>query len=109
MRLADYTFQSELALATTIPSRWYTDPAMLPIETERVFGATWQLVGRLDQLRQPGNFFTCWVGDEPLILTRDTAGELHAFYNVCRHRVGAVAEGCGNRNHPAAQPRAHAD
>ena len=97
MNLADYTFQPELALATTIPSRWYTDPAMLSIEIERIFGATWQLVGRLDQVRQPGDFFSCWVGDEPLVVTRDTAGELHAFYNVCRHRAGAVAEGCGNR------------
>ena len=30
-------------------------------------------------------------------MTRDTAGKLHAFYNVCRHRAGSVAEGCGNR------------
>ena len=97
MDLADYTFQPDLALATTIPSRWYTDPAMMPIEVERAFCATWQLVGRLDQVGQPGDFFSCWVGGEPLVITRDTAGELHAFYNVCRHRAGAVAEGCGNR------------
>ena len=97
MNVNDFVFQPDLALATTIPARWYTNPAMLPIETERVFGGTWQLVGRLDQVRQPGDFFSCSIGDEPLVVTRDMAGQLHAFYNVCRHRAGSVAEGCGNR------------
>jgi choline monooxygenase len=97
MDLNAFTYQPDLARATTIPSSWYTDPAMLPIEAERVFGATWQLVGRLDQVREPGDFFTCAVGDEPLVVVRDAGGELRAFYNVCRHRAGAVASGCGSR------------
>jgi choline monooxygenase len=97
MDLSDYTFEPNLARAATIPSRWYTDPAMLPIEQERIFGRTWQLVGRTEQLKSPGDFFTCQVVGEPIVVTRDSAGALHAFYNVCRHRAGSVAEGCGNR------------
>ncbi len=97
MQLTDFAYQPDLSLATTIPARWYTDPAMLPAEEQRVFGCTWQLVGRLEQVRNPGDFFTCSVVDEPLVVTRDTAGQLHAFYNVCRHRAGSVAEGCGQR------------
>jgi choline monooxygenase len=54
-------------------------------------------VGRTEQLQRPGDFFTCQVVDEPIVVTRDSAGALHAFYNVCRHRAGSVAEGCGNR------------
>src|ERR687884_1437052 len=94
MNLTNFSFQPDLALATTIPASWYADPAMLAVEQQRVFGATWQLAGRLDQVRAPGDFFTCASADEPLVVTRDTAGQLHAFYNVCRHRAGGVAEGC---------------
>ncbi len=94
---APYTFEPNLARATTIPSRWYTDAGMLTLEQERVFGATWQLVGRLEQVRAAGDYFTADVAGEPIVVTRDTAGSLHAFYNVCRHRAGAVAQGCGNR------------
>lgn len=97
MQLTDFVYQPDLSQATTIPARWYIDPAMLPLEEERIFARTWQLVGRLNQVANPGDFFTCRVVDEPIVVTRDTAGTLHAFYNVCRHRAGSVAEGCGNR------------
>src|SRR5690349_3952951 len=97
MNVNDFVFQPDLALATTIPSRWYTDPAMLSLEAERVFGRTWQLVGRSNTVRRAVDCFICSTADEPPVVTGDTAGQLHAFYNVCRHRAGSVAEGCGNR------------
>ena len=97
MYLSSYTFEPDIALATTIPSNWYLDPGMLALEQERIFGATWQLVGRLDQLQHAGDFFTCSVVDEPIVVTRATDGTLHAFFNVCRHRAGPVAQGAGNR------------
>ena len=97
MRTTDFTFQPDLASATTIPARWYLDPAMLRIEQERIFYRTWQLVGRIEQVRKAGDFFTCAVLDEPLVVTRATDGGLHAFYNVCRHRAGPVAIGAGTR------------
>jgi choline monooxygenase len=97
MDLNDFRFESDLSLATTIPARWYLNPAMLQIEGERVFGRTWQLVGRLEDLRKPGDFITCSIVDEPLVITRATDGSLHGFYNVCRHRAGPVARGKGSR------------
>lgn len=97
MDLSTFRFEPDLARATTIPARWYTDPAMLPLEQERIFGRTWQLAGRVEQLQSPGDYVTCTVAGEPLVITRDGAGRLHAFYNICRHRAGAVAQGCGNR------------
>ena len=45
----------------------------------------------------PGDFFTCSVGDVPVVVTRDRDGELHALLNVCRHRGSLVAQGRGNR------------
>jgi choline monooxygenase len=97
MNLTSFHYEPDITLATTIPSRWYLDPAMLALEQERIFGGTWQLVGRVDQARRGGDFFTCAVGDEPLVMTRATDGTLHGFFNVCRHRAGAVAAGAGNR------------
>ena len=65
--LRGFRYESDLARATTIPSSWYTDPAMLAIEQEHIFSASWQLVGRLAQLQNPGDFFTCMVVDLSLI------------------------------------------
>jgi choline monooxygenase len=33
-----------------------------------------------------------------VLATRDTAGELRAFINVCRHRGAVLTDGCGNRS-----------
>ena len=78
----------------TPPAGFYIDPARLQHERDEVFARSWQLVGRAEQLAQPGDYFTTQVGDEPLLFTNDN-GILRGFFNVCRHRAGPVALGCG--------------
>src|SRR5437868_5340469 len=79
-----------LERARTIPASWYFDPAIYALECRRVFGATWQVVGRADQVREPGSFFTAELAGEPLLVVRDEAGVLRGFFNVCRHRAAQV-------------------
>lgn len=92
-----YDFEERLERAATPPASWYTDPRVLAAERERVFGRTWQLVGRVEQVERPGQFFTTEVAGEPVLIVRDTQGLLRALSNVCRHRAGPIAEGCGER------------
>ncbi|MCI0487204.1 MAG: Rieske 2Fe-2S domain-containing protein [Blastocatellia bacterium] len=93
----DYSFDERLAYASTLPSEWYTDPDALRREKEKIFSRTWQLVGRAEQVARPGDFFTATIADEPVIVARGMDEKLRAFSNVCRHRAGPVAAGCGNR------------
>jgi choline monooxygenase len=93
----DYIFDDHLARAATLPSRWYTDPRILEQEKASVFYRTWQLVARSDQLSAPGDYVTAMVAGESIIVARGADEKLRAFTNVCRHRAGPVAEGCGNR------------
>ncbi|MBL8156093.1 MAG: Rieske 2Fe-2S domain-containing protein [Anaerolineae bacterium] len=95
--LASYSPNTNLSEASTLPASWYTDPQMLDLERERIFYKTWQPVGRADQVRRPGDFFTCEVVGQPLVVTRGQDGRLRGFYNVCPHRAGPVAVGQGNR------------
>ena len=94
---APATPQTPLARASTLPSRFYTDPSIYDREVERIFGRTWQLVARADELARVGDFVPAMVVDEPLVLTHGLDGQLRAFYNVCRHRAGQVALTRGNR------------
>ena len=91
------TVQPDIASSWTLPSRLYTEAAVEPKEQERIFGRTWQIAGRREQVARPGDYFTTSVCGEPLLLTRGVDGELRGFYNVCRHRAGPPAEGCGSR------------
>ena len=66
-------------------------------EKELIFGRTWQLVARFDDLARPGDFVPATILDEPIVITHGLDGELRGFYNVCRHRAGQVALSKGNR------------
>ncbi|MBA3435905.1 MAG: (2Fe-2S)-binding protein, partial [Chloroflexi bacterium] len=45
-----------LSRASTLPSYLYLDADVLEREKERVFGRTWQLVARGDELARVGDF-----------------------------------------------------
>lgn len=79
-----------LERAQTIPKMWYLDPEIYAAECSTIFRKTWQLVGRVDQLKEPGSFVTAEIAGEPVVVTRDDTGKLNAFSNVCRHRAARV-------------------
>ena len=95
--LSDYQPSGDLSRARTLPARWYTEPEFLALEAEKIFYKTWQPVGRVEEVLRAGDFFSCEVLDQPLVIVRNKAGELRAFYNVCPHRAAVVAHGRGNR------------
>ncbi|HYT91025.1 MAG TPA: SRPBCC family protein [Gemmataceae bacterium] len=79
-----------LEKAHTIPNAWYFDPEIYALESRRVFGASWVVAGRADQVAEPGSFLTAEIAGEPVLVVRDGQGVLRAFYNVCRHRAAQV-------------------
>lgn len=82
----------------TLPADWYTDPLIFAQEKSRIFRHTWQYVGLAEQVKQPGDFFTCTIGNVPIVVARDESEELRAFINICRHRGSElVLQKCGNR------------
>jgi choline monooxygenase len=87
----------DVARAWTLPSYLYTDPATFAAEKEKIFARSWQVVGHRDQVRNAGDYFTTELVGEPLLIVRGADGKLRGFYNVCRHRAGPPAEGCGSR------------
>jgi choline monooxygenase len=95
-----YNASAPLEEAYTIPSAWYVDERMEDLEREHVFGGNWIAVGRVDEVAEPGAFFTTAVAGEPLVVVRGNDGELRAFYNVCRHHAAAVVNvPCGIAQH----------
>ena len=91
-----FPFDPDIRRAATIPARLYVDPVYLALEEEKVFGRTWQLVGRADQVAEPGQFFTAEIAREGIVVLRD-GDVLRGFHNICLHRAGPVAQGCGRR------------
>ena len=87
---------SDLARATTIPSRWYLDPEFLDLERERVFAWTWQPVAFAKTVADPGTFAAAEIAGEPIVVTR-AKGRCPAcvFKRYAEHRASVIADGCG--------------
>lgn len=80
------TVRSNSPFLSTFPGRYYYDPAIFQEEQEHIFGKMWFYVGRADALSSPGSYRVVTVASESIIVARDKEGQLHAFFNVCRHR-----------------------
>ena len=86
-----YAPDAPLAEASTIPSAWYLDRRILDLERRTVFARSWQIAGRVDQVRSPGQYVSCELpAGEPVVVVRGRDDVLRGFYNVCRHHAAAV-------------------
>ena len=47
-------------------------------------------IGHESLVPGPDDFFHTYMGEDPVILTRDGEGRLHALLNMCRHRGNRV-------------------
>ncbi len=93
---AEQLVDRDPARARTLPSRAYLDRAWLAAERDLVFRGTWQWAAAVADLASPGDYVTADIAGEPVLLVRQDDGDLRALSNVCRHRAGPVADGCGH-------------
>jgi Rieske 2Fe-2S family protein len=76
----------------TLPSKYYKDPDIFSRELEAFFFSKWVCVGRADEIPTLGDYFLRDIAGESVIVVRDEAGGIRAFYNVCRHRGTRLSE-----------------
>jgi glycine betaine catabolism A len=80
----------------TLPREYFVSQEVYQAELEKIFFDRWICVGRSAQIDTAGKYFLYEIGDESIIILRDYANTVRAFYNVCRHRgTRMVGEQCG--------------
>src|SRR4029450_12492546 len=80
-----------------IDRRIFSEQAVYDDEMERIFGRAWLMIGHESLVPEPDDFFHTYMGEDPVILTRDGQGRLHALLNMCRHRGNRVVR-CDDGN-----------
>lgn len=68
----------------------YSDPAIYDLELKQIFAKRWLVLGHESQLPTPGSYFSTFMGEDPVVVTRDREGKIHAFLNACSHRGARV-------------------
>ena len=71
---------------TRIPYWAYSDPEIYQREQERIFEPGWNYVALAAELPNSGDFVRSFVGERPVVVTRDAKGAVRVFENRCAHR-----------------------
>ena len=79
-----------------MPGGFYTAQDQFEHEARTVLRSGWHCLGRVDEVPEPGDFFTAQLLNEPLLVVRGDDGTVRVLANVCRHRGMPLAEGRGS-------------
>ncbi|MGZ0188588.1 MAG: Rieske 2Fe-2S domain-containing protein, partial [Alphaproteobacteria bacterium] len=76
---------------TRIPFRLFSDPEIYAMEQEKIFrGPVWNFLCMEFDVAEPGDFKTTFVGETPVVVTRDRQGDVHGMVNRCAHKGALV-------------------
>lgn len=89
-------FTDDAHQSYTLPSRYYTDAAILKQETAKIFQRSWLYIGHVSDVPEPGSYFTEELAGQPILAIRGKDKGLRVFYNVCQHRGHLLLEGRGH-------------
>ena len=95
--------------ASLLPARTYHDPAIFDWERREVLRRDWVMVGREEDVAEPGTYRLVELDGEPLIVVRGRDAVLRAFHNVCRHRGHGRGRGGMRQGRPLPVPVSRLD
>ncbi len=88
-------FDVNPARSLSLRAEAYTDPKWFAYEQSAIFAKHWIWVCHVEKVRANGAYTTAMVAGRPVAIVRDQAGQLRAFYNVCKHRAHELLQGDG--------------
>jgi phenylpropionate dioxygenase-like ring-hydroxylating dioxygenase large terminal subunit len=75
------------AKPNAIPKMLYESAEIYQLEMERLFyGPHWHPVAHLGEIPKAGDYKTFFIGEVPILITRQENGEVGVFHNACTHR-----------------------
>ena len=92
-RLADQAAAQRLRPGFTMDAYFYRSQVVYRKELDEILYKSWLYAGHVSQIAKPGDYFTYDLGEDSIVVVRDSEKAVHALMNVCRHRGARVCEG----------------
>ena len=85
------------SIVQSLPAEWYHKEEIYQLELQEIFARNWSFVSSTDELKNLGDYVTCAVANQSIVVVRDLQGDLRGFLNLCRHRASPLSvdkKGC---------------
>jgi phenylpropionate dioxygenase-like ring-hydroxylating dioxygenase large terminal subunit len=76
----------------SLPQDFYTSEAVFQADMASIISRKWLLAGHISRIPHKGDYFLFRVGVEQIIVIRENATSVRAFFNVCRHRGSTICQ-----------------
>ncbi|MFM0363499.1 Rieske 2Fe-2S domain-containing protein [Paraburkholderia sediminicola] len=64
----------------------FTNADLFELEMKHIFESNWVYLAHESQIPDNNDYYTTWIGRQPIVITRDKNGDLHAVINACAHK-----------------------
>ncbi|MDG0024710.1 Rieske 2Fe-2S domain-containing protein [Trinickia sp. Y13] len=64
----------------------FSNADLFELEIKHIFERGWVYLAHESQIPNVNDYYTTWIGRQPVVVTRDKSGQLHAVINACAHK-----------------------
>ncbi|MFC5431636.1 Rieske 2Fe-2S domain-containing protein [Paraburkholderia denitrificans] len=64
----------------------FANAELYELEMKHIFEGNWVYLAHESQIPDHNDYYTTWIGRQPIVITRDKSGELNAVINACAHK-----------------------
>ncbi|WP_449045178.1 Rieske 2Fe-2S domain-containing protein [Paracoccus versutus] len=64
----------------------FTNEDLFALEMKHIFEGNWVYLAHESQIPEINDYYTTWIGRQPIVITRDKTGALNAVINACAHK-----------------------
>ena len=64
----------------------FTNEDLFTLEMKHIFEGNWVYLAHESQIPEINDYYTTWIGRQPVVITRDKTGALNAVINACAHK-----------------------
>ncbi|MEX1056313.1 MAG: Rieske 2Fe-2S domain-containing protein, partial [Natronospirillum sp.] len=75
-----------------VDRRIYTDEAIFEQEIKHIYEQGWVFLCHESQIENAGDYYSTFIGRQPVVVIRDVDGDINSFINACAHRGAVLTE-----------------
>ncbi|SEO28577.1 benzoate 1,2-dioxygenase, alpha subunit [Paracoccus alcaliphilus] len=64
----------------------FTNEDLFALEMKHIFESNWVYLAHESQIPENNDYYTTFIGRQPIVITRDKTGTLNAVINACAHK-----------------------